>query len=928
MPASLRGAESGQRPSEDATVHASISLERDRLALIREPLRLPFAFFASGAAALLFEVLWFRALGRVVGNTVWTGALVLTAFMLGMALGGVLAARWARRIRRPTHAFAAAEITVAVAGSLLVWALPELEALIGQWLSPLVEHSTALAGLRLLLALAAMLVPTTAMGMTLAFGVRVLAHQDTTRALGTLYAANTFGACVAPLLAEYYLIGELGLRGAALVAACLNLLAAVLALQYPQLSRAAEPGVATSFRSPARLLAAAAAAGALALGLEVIWFRLLILYAPGSDTAFALMLTIVLLGIALGGALAPLLARASFAWVAAGSSLAVVTGYLVAGPLHIPGPPELVHYAIPLMLPAAVLSGFLFTLLGAELRAGSENPQPAIGRLTTANTLGAAAGAALAGLVLLPRLGIEGSLFLLAAGYALLPVLLIDPRALWRSLWPVVPAAAGLLFFPFGRMEMHLAEAAFPYRLRNDAKVVQVTEGPTTTLQILRYERFGEAAAWRLLTDSYSMTAIDRYTLRYMQLFAWLPLSVHPEPRRALLISYGAGNTAQALLSEPRLTQLTVVDVSPEILAASRFIHGDRDPLQDPRVRLVREDGRHYLRTRREQFDIITAEPPPPVIAGVVNLYTREYFMALAGRLAPGGLATYWLPVKQLDPSGARAVIAAFCHAFPDCTLWVGSSYDWILMGGREFKHRPSAQHFARLWRDPVAAPRLAANGFEQPAQLGAAFLADAAPLRSWYGATPELTDDRPKRLAAEVVFDRPLEEYRQWLQPERALRRFEGSTWVAAHWPAELIRQSLPYFAVQPVLNGEIPADPVKSLRDVDTLLQHTDLHIPVLWLLDSDVTEQEIVNRRLANDGAERSLRPEYAYPLGVRALADRDYAQAAALFAEAAERSPGQAGALAAYALCRAGSPRRAAAVKGANFLMPELRCWPSP
>jgi spermidine synthase len=655
---------------------------------------------------------------------------------------------------------------------------------------------------------------------------------------------------------------------------------------------------------------------------------LLILYAPGSDTAFALMLTIVLLGIALGGALAPLLARASFAWVAAGSSLAVVTGYLVTGPLHIPGPPGLIHYAIPLMLPAAVLSGSLFTLLGAELRAGSENPQPAIGRLTTANTLGAALGAALAGLVLLPQLGIEGSLFLLAAGYALLPVLLVDTRAVWRSLWPVVPAVAGLLFFPFGRMEMHLAEAAFSYRLGKASKVVKVTEGPTTTLQILRYDRFGEAAAWRLLTDSYSMTAIDRYVLRYMQLFAWLPLSLHPEPRRALLISYGAGNTAQALLSEPRLTQLTVVDVSPEILAASSVIHGDRDPLQDPRVRLVREDGRQYLRTRREQFDIITAEPPPPVIAGVVNLYTREYFMALAERLAPGGLATYWLPVSQLDPSGARAVVAAFCHAFPDCTLWVGVSYDWILMGGRDFKHRPSAQHFARLWRDPVAAPRLAANGFEQPAQLGAAFLADAAQLRRWYGATPELTDDHPKRLAAELVLDRPVEEYRQWLQPERALRSFEASTWVAAHWPAGLVRQSLQYFAVQPVLNGQIPAEPVKSLRDVDTLLRHTDLRIPVLWLLDSDVTEQEIVNRRLASDGAEHSLPPEYAYPLGVRALAERDYAQAAALFAEAAERNPGKAGALAAYALCRAGSPRRAAAVKGASLLMPELRCWPSP
>src|ERR1044071_9937582 len=105
---------------------------------MRESVRLPPAFFASGVAALLFEVLWFRALGRVLGNTVWAGALVLTGFMLGMALGGVLVARWAERVRLPARAFAAAEATVAVAGTLLVWALPELEALVGAWLAPLV----------------------------------------------------------------------------------------------------------------------------------------------------------------------------------------------------------------------------------------------------------------------------------------------------------------------------------------------------------------------------------------------------------------------------------------------------------------------------------------------------------------------------------------------------------------------------------------------------------------------------------------------------------------------------------------------------------------------------------------------------------------------------------------------------------------------
>src|SRR6185295_11921369 len=338
------------------------------------------------------------------------------------------------------------------------------------------------------------------------------------------------------------------------------------------------------------------------------------------------------------GIAAPMLARAGFVWVAAGSSLAVVFGYLVAGPLHIPGRPDLLHYALPLMLPAATLSGSLFTLLGARLRGIDENPQPAIGRLTTANTLGAALGAAGAGLLLLPALGMERSLFLFATGYALLPLVLVESRRAWRSQWPVLAAVAGLALFPFGRMQSHLAEAAFPYQIQDDAKVVQVTQGPTTTLQILRRERFGEPVSWRLLTDSYSMASTDRYARRYMQLFAWLPLSLHPEPRRALLISYGAGNTAEALLSDPELAQLTVVDLSPEILAASPVLHGDRDPLRDPRVRLVREDGRHFLRVWREQFDIITAEPPPPVIAGVVNLYTREYFAALAQRLAPGGL--------------------------------------------------------------------------------------------------------------------------------------------------------------------------------------------------------------------------------------------------------------------------------------------------
>ena len=885
---------------------------------LRESFRLSLAFFASGMAALFFQVLWFRALGRVLGNTVWTGALVLTAFMLGMAIGGLLAARWAQRIRNPARAFALAEATVAITGGLLIWGLPAMEPIVGHWLAPLSDRPTATAAVRLALALAAMLLPTVAMGITLALGVRILAHRETTRALGALYAANTFGACLAPLVAEYYLIGALGLRGTALAAACLNGVAAALALWRPAVTVSPAAPSPEAHAYPMRLLFAAAAAGGIALALEVIWFRLLILYAPGSDLNFALMLTVVLLGIAIGGALAPRLSRLGLAWVAVGSSIAVVVGYLLAGRTLGSGKPDLIPFAIQLMLPTSILSGSLFTLLGARLRADSRNPQPAIGILTTANTLGAALGAALAGLVLLPRLGMEWSLFVLAAGYALVAVLVARPA---RMALPLAAVAAGLFLFPFGRLDAHLGAAALPYVLRDDAKVVQVTQGPTTTLQLLRRDRFGDASTWRLLTDSYSMTAIDRYAIRYMQMFAWLPSALHPDPRRALLISYGAGSTAQALLSDPQLRELTVVDLSPEILGASPFIHGADDPLQDPRVRLIVGDGRQYLRTHRGSFDIITAEPPPPHIAGVVNLYTREYFMAVAERLAPGGLATYWLPVPQFEPSGARAVTRSFCEAFPDCTLWAGGKYDWILMGGRDFRHRPGTEHFSRLWRDRAAAPRLFGSGLESAPQLGATFLADAGQLSRWYAGTPALTDDYPKRIAPARTFGWTTQDYAAMLEPGGARRRFEESPWVAAHWPAAFIPASLPFFPIQPMLNGGITSDPNRNLVSVDAILRKSDLRIPALWLLGSDAREQEIVSHRLATGGH----RPDYAYALGVRSLVERDYAGATEHFVEAAALGRGDIGPLLAYTMCRAGRRGEAKAVKGGDALAPGLRCW---
>jgi hypothetical protein len=247
-------------------------------------------------------------------------------------------------------------------------------------------------------------------------------------------------------------------------------------------------------------------------------------------------------------------------------------------------------------------------------------------------------------------------------------------------------------------------------------------------------------------------------------------------------------------------------------------------------------------------------------------------------------------------------------------------------MGGRGFEHRPGLKHFERGWRDAATAPRIKMSGFEHSAQLGATFLADAAQLRAWYGDSPALTDNHPKRLAAPPAHDEVPDEYAQWLVPETARRRFETSQWIARHWPAGSIRDSLPYFAVQPIVNGMIPPDPVRHLQLLDGILRNTDLRIPVLWLLGSDFPEQLILARRTAGDDPRRARHPEHAYPLGVRALVERDYARAAELFSQAAKEHSRDAGALAAYSWCRVGQARRAAAVPGADRLATTLRCWP--
>ncbi|MCZ6832542.1 MAG: spermidine synthase [Acidobacteria bacterium] len=920
---------------------------------------LSLIFFLSGAAALIFEALWFHQAGLALGNSVWASSLVLAGFMGGLALGNGLVGYAGHRLARPLRAYGVMEIAVGMTGLGLVYLLPALIPLLAPWLGPLAGHPLALNTLRLGVAFVLLLVPATAMGATLPLVVSALHRRDPRfgRVLGRLYGWNTLGAVAGVVVAEILLLPVLGVRGSGWLAAGLDLLAAAgafvlarAAARTPVAGDGATPVKARTGNPLGRrgwgLLAATFICGGILLALEVVWFRFLQLFVLGTGLAFALMLAVVLAGIALGGLLGSVwLSRGSAAVrqapvVALVSGTTVVGVYLLLDPVMQPFQGEFLQawdqilmVALPLMLPVSLLSGLIFTLLGDALNTVIASSTRAAGYLTLANTTGAMLGSALAGLVLLPSLGMEHSLRGLAAGYgvAALCMLLAGTAGLSAGRWlrrplPVMVVAGFLLavlFFPAGLLERrYLDYPTAHYRSSEGAQVVAVREGLTETIILMEVKRFGETLYHRLITNAYSMSATTYPSQRYMALFVDLPMVLRPQASNALLISYGVGVTARALVNRASLAEIDVVDTSRDILEMSRRIYpgAGENPLLDPRVKVHVEDGRFFLQTTGKTYDIITGEPPPPRMAGIINLYTREYFHLLAGRLKPGGLATYWLPVHSLHPDETRAIMAAFCDAFPDCTLWSGAGWDWLLAGSRGGMGRGDAEAFSRPWADPIVGPELRRMGVERPEQMGALFLADAVTLKEWIGGVTPLDDDHPRRLRSrEPEMKAVYEAYRTWTDADAARRRFAGSPWVRQVWPQSLIGASLPYFSVQRDLNrlmfGEISGLP-DSLPAVHGLLTETDLRTMPLLLLGTDPQALAAADRAQARGVDDAGVTAR----LGLRALAHRDLPGATARLTAAWQQGDHRASTAWAllYVLCRNGQIDQAAAFASGSDL----------
>jgi len=413
--------------------------------------------FLSGTSALLFQTLWLRLSGLAFGNSVWAAALILSSFMAGLALGSTIAASSTVGRLRPLRIYAGLEMIVALFGCTLVFSIP----LLGEWMRPVFQalwnHQQLLNVLRFAVSFSILLIPTTAMGLTLPVLMEdpLLKRQQFGRGLGFLYGGNTLGAMTGALLGEIYLVQRFGLLGTAWTAAGVGFAAAALAWMFaradPKPARQARVRlrirISLEARPPWTLLLVSMGAGAVLLALEVIWVRFLRLYVASTSIGFSVMLAVVLAGIGLGSITGSLISdrllprRRWLPLLLLLAASATLLSYLFFPvPVHPPNVPtfdrafvqQVGLLCLALIFPVAFLSGTLLPAIATCVQSEVAGRMNSTGLTVLFNTIGAACGPLLAAFVLLPQLGFQSSLIFCAAVYGGL-ALLTSQKESWSA---------------------------------------------------------------------------------------------------------------------------------------------------------------------------------------------------------------------------------------------------------------------------------------------------------------------------------------------------------------------------------------------------------------------------------------------------------------------------------------------------------------
>ena len=751
--------------------------------------------FGSGLCALIYQTAWLRLLRLVFGASTAASAVVLAIFMGGLGLGGLILGKRGEAKANPLGFYSQLELLIALSAGLTPW-------LIGGVAAAYVKlGGTAVLGelsgtlLRLVGATVVLGVPTFLMGGTLPAAARAAERQSDSgrRTVGLLYGINTLGAVLGAVLTTFLLLEFLGTRKALWVAALVNLLIAFVARSIarrledePVAAAAAQPAdaagstLAQNANSPAPLwlvLTAAAVVGFAFLTLELVWYRMLAPILGGTTYTFGVILAVALLGIGIGGWVYSLGAGSRRPTLQQFALTCSLEALLVVLPLALGDRVALFALALRQMavvsfgalaggwtliaalvvLPPALVAGYQFPLLVALLGAGRQKVARQVGLTYAWNTAGAIVGAIAGGFVLIPWLSAPGTwrlatlLLVLLSGLCLLRV-----RRWHRLLLPGLCGATALVLclapgptsiwrhggIGAGRMELSFDG---PNDLRNRLEsqrrsLVWEIEGRESSIALIKSDGY----AFIVNGKSDGSAHGDAPT---MVMSGLVGAALHPNPRTSLVIGLGTGASAGWLAEVPTMERVDVVELEPAVLRVAEDCAAvNNNVVHHPKTRMLLGDGREYLLTTDQHYDLILSQPSNPYRAGISSLFTQDFYRAVTERLNPGGIFIQWLQGYEIDAQVVRTAYATLGSVFPVIETWQVGRVDLLLLASQTpFPPNPP-QLAQRLAAEPFRSALNNVWGVHGVPGLYSGYLASPGLARAM-GQQPGLslnTDDRP----------------------------------------------------------------------------------------------------------------------------------------------------------------------------------------
>jgi len=736
-------------------------------------------FFLSGAFGLVYEIAWLRVLSLIFGNTTFATSTVLAGYMAGLGLGALYFGKKADRTGNPVRLYALLEGGVGIYAFLtpLLWGLIE-------WIHVgfyrAFEPSFIIFSLfRFVVAFLFLFVPTFLMGGTLPVLTRyfVRVRSELAQDVGLLYALNTLGAVAGVLLSGFVLLYTVGVWQTVILAGIFNLMIFGVLIGVPAVENAvgkketsasqdgpcapetAGPVVPVASRKWAAslLLVLFGFSGAVSMMYEVGWTRVLAIVLGSSIYAFSVMLATFLLGIGLGSYVFSRMAARRKPDLVTFALLQFLTAFtaLIALnqfddlPYYFLRLYEWSHqslllielgkfaYCAMIMLAPTLCIGAMFACF-IHVYQHSESLGFEVGSAYFSNTIGTIVGSASTGFLIIPWIGIQHTLmaasginavigltaFFLAAGKwklrRLIPAALlfglVTAGAFQVQAWDQRLITSGVVVRPG---EVSSADKQAFYQNYMDKEMLFYKEGTSATVSVRRV-RDQVSLAVNGKTDASNNDAFTQYLLGH------LPMILHENPKKVMVIGLGSASTMAAVAAHP-VEILHGVEIESAVIEASEYFTDlNRDVLRDPRVTMFVNDGRNILLIRPEKYDVIISEPSNPWMAGVANLFSREHYRTMKARLRPGGLVCQWFHAYSMSADDLKMIVRTFGETFPHMSLWT-SYYPDLMLIGSERPVSLTQERLNKAFENPWVKKDIGIHGMSNPLSfLSCYWLGDA----------------------------------------------------------------------------------------------------------------------------------------------------------------------------------------------------------